>query len=65
MTQLLDYADLRQRGVKYSKCQLWRLWNAGKFPKPVKLSAVRNAWRADEIESWIEQRIAERDQVVA
>jgi Prophage CP4-57 regulatory protein (AlpA) len=50
MTKLLDYADLRQRGVKYSKCQLWRLWNAGKFPKPLKLSAVRNAWRADEIE---------------
>jgi len=62
---LLDYADLRERGVKYSKCQLWRLWNAGKFPKPVKLSAVRNAWRADEIDAWIDQRIAERDQVTA
>jgi predicted DNA-binding transcriptional regulator AlpA len=62
---LLDYADLRQRGVKYSKCQLWRLWNAGKFPRPVKLSAVRNTWRADEIDAWIEQRIAERDQAAA
>ena len=62
---LLDYADLQKRGVKYSKCQLWRLWNAGKFPKPVKLSAVRNAWRADEIDAWIEQRIAERDRVSA
>jgi predicted DNA-binding transcriptional regulator AlpA len=59
--RLLDYADLQQRGVKYSKCQLWRLWKEGKFPKPVKLSAVRNAWRADEIDAWIKARIAERD----
>jgi predicted DNA-binding transcriptional regulator AlpA len=65
MTQLLDYADLKDRGIKYSKAQLWRLWNADKFPKPVKLSAVRNAWRADEIDAWIEQRIAERDRALA
>jgi prophage regulatory protein len=63
MMQLLGYADLQRLGIRYSKCQLWRLWNAGKFPKPVKLSAVRNVWRADEVDAWIERRIAERDQV--
>jgi predicted DNA-binding transcriptional regulator AlpA len=58
---LLDYGDLRGRGIKYSKCQLWRLWTAGKFPKPVKLSASRNAWLADEVDAWVAERIAERD----
>ena len=65
MTRFLDHADLRAVGIKYSKCQLWRLWTAGKFPKPVKLSAARNVWRADEIDAWLGARIAERDQVAA
>jgi|GraSoiStandDraft_39_1057311.scaffolds.fasta_scaffold2663307_1 prophage regulatory protein len=65
MTQLLDYADLRQRGVKYSKSQIRRLEIEGKFPQPVKLSAVRKAWRADEIDAWIEARVAARDQAAA
>jgi len=43
------------------KPNLWRLWTAGKFPRPVKLSAARNVWRADEIDAWIGQRVAERD----
>jgi len=60
---LLDYGDLHGRGIKYSRCHLWRLWTANKFPQPIKLSAARNCWRADEIDAWIEQRVAERDQV--
>ena len=63
MTKLLDYSDLQALGVKYSKCQIWRL--EGKFPRPVKLSTARKAWRADEIDAWIEARVAERDQAVA
>jgi prophage regulatory protein len=59
--RLLDYEDLRGLGIRYSKCQLWRLWKAGKFPRPVKLSVSRNAFRADEIHAWIDARIAERD----
>jgi hypothetical protein len=44
MSKLLDYAALHDRGIRYSKPHLWRLWTAGKFPKPIKLSASRNAW---------------------
>jgi len=65
MTQLLDYADLRARGIRYAKPHLWRLWTKGKFPRPVKLSASRNVWRADEIQEWIEQRINARDRVAS
>jgi prophage regulatory protein len=64
-TQLLSYADLRARGVPYSKSQIYRLWHAGKFPKPVRLSAVRLAWPAVEVDEWIAQKLSARDQAVA
>ena len=51
MSKLLDYAALQERGIRYSKGHLWRLWTAGKFPKPVKLSASRNAWLESDIDS--------------
>jgi prophage regulatory protein len=59
--RLLDYADLRARGIKYSKAQLWRLTKAGKFPRPIRLSINRNAWTEDDIDEWITSRVAERD----
>jgi predicted DNA-binding transcriptional regulator AlpA len=65
MNQLLDYHDLRGRGIRYAKPHLWRLWTTGKFPKPIKLSASRNVWRAEDIDAWIESKIAERDRVAA
>jgi prophage regulatory protein len=61
MSKLLDYAALEGRGIRYSKPHLWRLWTGGKFPKPVKLSASRNAWLESDIEAWIESRVAERN----
>jgi len=33
---------------------LWRWVNAGKFPKPVKLSERVTAWRAEDVRAWIE-----------
>lgn len=33
---------------------------AGEFPKPVKLGIKRIAWIRDEVESFIDQRIARR-----
>jgi predicted DNA-binding transcriptional regulator AlpA len=59
MSKLLDYDDLRERGIKYSRTQLWRLWCAGKFPRPIKVSASRNAWIETDIDSWIENLVRE------
>jgi prophage regulatory protein len=61
MSKLLDYAALQDRGIRYSKPHLWRLWTDGKFPKPVKLSSSRNAWPESDIDAWIETRVAERN----
>jgi prophage regulatory protein len=61
--KLLDYAALQDRGIRYSKSHLWRLWTSGKFPKPVKLSTSRNAWLESDIDAWLETRVAERDRV--
>ena len=53
---LLQYPDLCRMGISYSYTQLWRLWNAGQFPAPIKLGARRNAWRASDIEAWLNSR---------
>ena len=40
-----------------SKSSIWSLSrNNPDFPKPVKLSAQCTAWRADEVQAWIESR---------
>ena len=63
MSKLLDYAALPERGIRYSKAHLWRLWTAGKFPKPVKLSACRNVWLESGVDAWIKSRLAEHGSV--
>jgi prophage regulatory protein len=63
---LLTYADLRARGIRLSKTQLWRLVRAGKFPPPVQITAGgRNCWLEDEIDAHLESRIAARERGTA
>jgi prophage regulatory protein len=59
--RLLTYNDLAEFGIPYSRSHLWRLWCAGKFPKPLKLSSSLNAWTEAEVLAWLEAKIAERD----
>jgi predicted DNA-binding transcriptional regulator AlpA len=59
--KILDYEDLKARGIKYSKPHLWRLWRVGKFPKPIKLSATRNAWTEQDIDDWMANLVAQRE----
>jgi prophage regulatory protein len=49
-------------GIPYSFAHIARLEIAGQFPKRVQLGACRVAWVAEEVEAWIEARIANRAQ---
>ncbi|MGP2492594.1 helix-turn-helix transcriptional regulator [Mesorhizobium sp. PUT5] len=60
--QLLDYAALKARGIRYSRPHLWRLMKAKEFPRPVKLGGGgRNLWVESEIDAYLQRKIAERN----
>jgi prophage regulatory protein len=58
--RLIPYEALADKGIRYSKCQLWRLEKAGKFPKRVFIGPGRYAYVDAEIDGHIESKIAER-----
>ncbi|MDM7981551.1 MAG: AlpA family phage regulatory protein [Rhizobium sp.] len=41
-----------------SRTTIWRLQQRGEFPKGVKLSEARIAYRSAEIEQWISNRLS-------
>ena len=49
------------RRVPYSEVHIWRLEQAGKFPRRVRLGANRVAWVEAEINEWISAKLKERD----
>ncbi|MER8553621.1 hypothetical protein [Mesorhizobium sp. M0019] len=44
---------------------LWRGINAGRYPRPLKISASTNRWRVGELRKALEQFAAERDKAAA
>lgn len=44
------------RLTSLSKTTIYRLIKAGEFPKAIKITARRVAWRAAEINCWLEQK---------
>ena len=44
-----------------SDATIWRKVKVGDFPQPVRLAVSSSAWVLDEVEAWVEARIAERD----
>jgi len=48
-------------GVPYSFAHIARLEVAGQFPRRVRLGACRVAWLADEVQNWIDDRVALRN----
>jgi prophage regulatory protein len=63
MTQkLVSKKELRTVfGVPYSFAHIARLEVAGQFPKRVRLGACRVAWVSQEVQAWIDERVASRD----
>jgi prophage regulatory protein len=48
-------------GVPYCFAHIARLEATGQFPKRVRLGACRVAWVSDEVQAWIDERVAARD----
>jgi prophage regulatory protein len=63
MTQLLRLPRVLER-VPYSRSTIYAMVAEGRFPKPIKLGGGDSravAWDAAEIETWISERLAERE----
>jgi prophage regulatory protein len=63
--RFLDEADLKARGIKFSRQHRHRLIRQRKFPPPVKIGANTNAWPEHEIDQYLEECIAKRDAELA
>ena len=59
--RMLSLPDLRERGIKFSRQHLHRLIWQRKFPAPCKLGENTNAWPEPEIDKYLEDCIAARD----
>jgi prophage regulatory protein len=62
--QLLDYAGLAEKGIRFSDTHIWRLVRAGKFPKPVKIGC-RNHWVESEVDQYIAGLLEQREDATA
>ena len=56
-------ADERRQLVPYSDMHVWRLERDGLFPKRIQLAKGKGrvGWSFREVQEWIEQKKAERD----
>jgi prophage regulatory protein len=53
MLKALRYADLRSKGVTFSRIHLNRLIKAGEFPRPFLLGERSLAWDERTIDEWL------------
>lgn len=60
MEQLLRLPEVREF-TRRSTTRIYADMAEGKFPKPVRIGARAVAWRARELETWLQERIAERE----
>lgn len=54
-----------QERVNLSRSEIYRLMSLGRFPRSVPLGERVRAWDSDEIEAWVQERIAARDKAAA
>lgn len=58
-TQNLLRLPAVEAATGYRRSTIYRLIQQGKFPRPISLGARASAWVEDEINSWVQERIAE------
>ena len=51
------------RRTGYKRTSIYEKISAGIFPAPIKLGPRAIAWVSEEIEKWMDERVAERDTV--
>lgn len=60
-TKLVSKKELKSvYGIPYSPQHIARLEASGKFPQRVQLGECRVAWLAEEVQAWIDERVARR-----
>lgn len=65
MQRLLRLTDVIER-TSLKRSTIYDLMEKGLFPRPIKISGARqNAWLENEIEAYIEARIADRADLAA
>jgi prophage regulatory protein len=60
LRRLLTRADLRSLGIRASNPTLLAWEDENKFPRRISISAAKVAWVADEIDAWIDAKMAAR-----
>lgn len=53
---VVDWKGLKALGVPYSRAHIWRMMDAGRFPRAFKLGSHRNAhpvWWLSDITDWL------------
>ena len=63
--RLISPDQLPHKGITIGNDQRLNLEAVGRFPKRVPVTARTYAYIEDEIDQWIEDRIADRDRAVA
>ena len=47
--------------IGFSRSEIYRLLSLGRFPVQIRIGERAVAWRSDEIQRWIDERVAARD----
>jgi prophage regulatory protein len=60
--RLLTFADLKARGIPWTRMHVGRLEAAGRFPQHIELGENSIAWFEDEIDDFLEAKARARHQ---
>jgi predicted DNA-binding transcriptional regulator AlpA len=70
VVRFLVFEDLASKGISYSRSQIWRLKklpadDPRRFPQAVKGLGPQDHWAEDEIDQYVQNRVAARNSEAA